>query len=132
MLFLKLDCGRDVFLDAFDYSRTYAGVLAGPTADMNADIVKDALAEREGSWGKRAVHLIPPVVDVTDPDHPALPPALLRAWLVCVEPVNPAFMGSELVVVWFADECHAEPIADVVFRAIRGLPWDQLAADFDW
>jgi hypothetical protein len=41
-------------------------------------------------------------------------------------------MGSELVVVWFADECHAEPIVDVVFRAVRALPWEQLAADFDW
>jgi hypothetical protein len=133
MLFLKLDCGRDVSLEAFDYSRTYAGLLEGrPNAEMNARIIERAVAEREGSWGKRAVHLIPPATDGTDPTHPVLPSALLRAWLTCYQPVNPAFMGSELVVVWFTDECHAEPIADVVFRAVRRLPWEQLADDFDW
>lgn len=133
MLFLKLDCGRDVALDAFDYARTYAGLTEGrPNAEMNARIIERELAERDGSWGKRKTHLIPPVIDDRDPAHPVLPTACLRAWLTCFQPVNPAFMGSELVVVWFAGECHAEPITDVVFRAVRGLPWEQLAEDFDW
>jgi hypothetical protein len=132
MLFLKLDCGRQVSLDAFDYSRTYAGLLDGrPNAEMNAQIIERAITAREESWGKRVIHQIPPNVDLRDPEHPILPPLLLRAWLVCHQPINSAFMGSELVVVWFADECHAEPIADVVFRAVRALPWERLAADFD-
>jgi hypothetical protein len=133
MLFLTLDCGREVMLDAFDYSRTYAGLLEGrPNAEMNDRIIERAQTAREESWGKRAVHVIPPDVDATDPAHPALPPVLLRAWLICFQPVDPAFMGSELVVVWFTTDCHTEPIADVVFRAVRGLPWEQLAYDFDW
>jgi hypothetical protein len=133
MLFLKLDCGRQVSLDAFNYSRTYAGLLMGrPNAEMNAQIIEQAITEREESWGKRAIHLIPPIIDLRDPEHPILPPVLLRAWLTCYQPVNSAFMGSELVVVWFADECHAESVAEVVFRAVRALPWVRLAADFDW
>ena len=133
MLSLMLDCGREVTLDAFDYARTYSGLLEGlPNAEMNARIVARALAARDGSWGRRKTHLIPPAIDDRDPAHPALPFALLRAWLICCEPIDPAFQGSELAVVWFADECHDEPIADVVFRAIRGLPWEKLAEDFDW
>jgi hypothetical protein len=131
MLSLTLDCGRRVMLDAFEYSRTYGGLLEGlPNAEINSRIIEGALAER--SWGLRKTHLIPPEVDTRDPRHPELPPALLRAWVWCNDPINPAFMGSSLVVVWFAHECHADTIADVVFRAIRGLPWEQLAEDFDW
>ena len=133
MLFMTLDCGRQVSLDAFDYSRTYACVLEGrPNADLNLRIINEAMVERKTTWGKRAVHLIPPTLDVKDPAHPVLPPILLRAWLTCHEPINPTFMGSDLVVVWMTDECHAQPISDVVFAAVRGLPWERLAQDFDW
>lgn len=133
MLFFALDCGRQVWLDGFDYSRTYAGLLEGrPNAELNARILEDAVTRREAVWGKRPIHLISPVIDNSDTDHPVLPPVLLRAWLVCSEPVNPEFMGSELVVVWFCDECHGESIEEFVLRAVRTLPWDQLAGDFDW
>lgn len=133
MLDMTLDCGRRVTLDAFDYSRTYAELLLGcPNAEMNARIIERAVAERDGTWGRRKTHLIPPVLDDRDPAHPVLPPVCLRAWVRCNDPIDPAFMGSALVVVWFASDCHAEPIANVVFRAIRGLPWEQFAEDFDW
>src|SRR5437016_14282291 len=101
MRLLTLDCGRQVWLDSFDYSRTYGGLLEGlPNAVINGRIIERALAE--GSWGPRKTHLMPPEVDTRDPTHPALPPALLRVWLWCSEPFDPKFMGSELVVVWFA------------------------------
>jgi hypothetical protein len=133
MLLLTLDCGRQVYLDAFDYRSTYAGLLeGGPNDKINSGRITDAQAAHEPTWGKRRVHLIPPDMDLTDPAHPVLPQVLLRAWLVCYQPVNPAFHGSELVVVWFAGECHAEPITDVVYRAVRGLLWEQLADDFYW
>ena len=132
MLFLTLDCGRKVTLASFDYTRTYAGLLEGrPDTEMNARIIERQLTARDESWGRRKTYLFPPVIDNRDPAYPVLPPACLRAWVWCNDPIDPAFMGSELVIVWFADECHAELIADVVFRAIRGLPWEQLAEDFD-
>jgi hypothetical protein len=131
MRLLTLDCGAQVWLDSFDYSRTYGGLLEGlPNAEINSRII--ARARVMESWGPRKTHLIPPEVDARDPRHPALPPALLRAWLWCGEPIDPAYMGSELVVVWFSEECLDEPIAEMVLRAVRGLPWDQLADDFNW
>jgi len=101
-----------------------------PNEEMNARIIERALDK--GEWGPRKTHLIPPKVDDRDPKHPGLPPALLRAWLWCSEPIDQTFMGSELVVVWFAEECLHVPIAEVVLRAVYGLPWDQLADDFNW
>ena len=133
MLLLNLDCGRRVSLDELDYSHTYAGLLEGrPDAQMNAQIIERALSFREAPGIKRSVHLIPPLVDNSIPAHPKLPPIRLRAWLTCDEPVNPQFMGSDFVVVWFSQDCHNASISDVVFQAVRGLPWEQLARDFDW
>ncbi|QEH35372.1 hypothetical protein OJF2_39240 [Aquisphaera giovannonii] len=133
MLSFTLDCGRRVTLDAFDYARTYSGLLEGlPTPAINARIIEHALSERDGTWGRRRTHLIPPAVDDSDPDHPLLPPACLRAWLWCNDPIDPAFMGSSLVVVWFAEDCFGESIARVVLRDLRGLPWERIAEDFDW
>jgi hypothetical protein len=133
MLFLNLNCGRCVALTNFAYSLTYGGLIMGrPNPKVNAMIVESAISQCERSWGKRALHLIPPTVDQSDPAHPMLPPILLRAWLSCNKPANSAFMGSQLVVVWFTEECDSEPIADIVSRAVRDLPWEQLAGDFDY
>ncbi len=76
--------------------------------------------------------LDPTAVDDRDPEDPVLPSVCLRASVVGVEPIDPAFMASSLVVLWFVEDCHAEPIRDLVFRVLRGLPWEQLAQDFDW
>ena len=78
------------------------------------------------------MHVIPPVVDLhRGLEHPTLPPILLRAWLQCPVPVGLGSEGSELVVIWFSEECQHESIEQIVFRAVRGLPWDDLAEGFN-
>jgi hypothetical protein len=79
-----------------------------------------------------AVHLIPPAVDTRDSEHPKLPPVLLHALLTSLKPIDPAFTGSALIVVSLTEDCHAEPIADVVARMLKGLVWEKLASDFDF
>lgn len=64
--------------------------------------------------------------------HLFLPPWLCLAWLTCLEPVNPEFMGSELVVIWFTHDVSSMPIGDLVEAAVKGLDWESLAADFDY
>jgi hypothetical protein len=45
MMFLTLDCGRKVGVDAFDYSRTYAGLLEGrPNVEFNNRIIQRAIS----------------------------------------------------------------------------------------
>ena len=132
MMVLTLDCGRKVSVDSVHYAWTYRSLLEGrPTPELNRRILDRALTQMEGVWGKRKVHLLPPPVNTTDPAHPVLPPVQLWAWLTGC-PVRESFMASELVVAWFAGECENEPLAQVVFRAVRALPWDELAEDFDW
>jgi hypothetical protein len=133
MLFLKLDCGRDVALDEFCFSRTYSGLMVGaPDQETNDEIIERAKRRMDPVWGTCKTHVIPPVINISDPAHPHLPPVLWRAWFFCTEPIDKRFMASELVVVWFTEECYDRPIAEVVFEAIHALPWDELAQDFDW
>lgn len=76
--------------------------------------------------------MIPPTIDATDPARLTLPRLNLHVWLTCPEPVDPIFMGSELVVSWFADECHTQALGDVISAAVRQLPWRKIASDFDY
>jgi len=73
----------------------------------------------------------PPEIDDSDPAHPELPPIRFTAWLTCYQPIEEPNAGSELVVVWFRGECSGEPLDKVVNDAIRALPWEQLAQDFE-
>jgi hypothetical protein len=121
-----------VSLRAFNYSHTYDGLLEGlPNAMINDRILANAIADCERSQGK--VHVIPPVVHFHHgPEHPTLPPILLWARLDCPVAVGLGSDGSDLVVVWFSDECQRESIEQIVFRAVQGLPWDDLAEGITW
>jgi uncharacterized protein (TIGR02996 family) len=130
--FFDLDCGRWVAVDAFDCMRTYIGLMEGrPNRDMNEHILEGARTRMRPVWGERMTHLVPPVIDESDPEHPVLPPVCLTAWLTCYQPIREPNAGSELVVVWFRGEFAGEPMEQVIFEGIRGLAWEELAADFE-
>jgi hypothetical protein len=76
--------------------------------------------------------MIPPSIDESDPKHPGLPPVECTAWLTCYQPIDQAFMGSALVVVWFCDESENNALSEIIHTAVRSLPWESLAEDFDW
>jgi hypothetical protein len=129
-LTMKLDCGRQVELTDLGYSRTYAGLLEGRTSQrLNASILKRIEAKHSGA---RGTYFIPPVLDESDPSQPVLPCVEMHARLTCHDSINGNSCGSLLMVSWLTDECHHQPLSDVVFRAVRGLRWDELASDFDY
>jgi len=131
-LFFDLDCGRSVAVEALYFLRTYLGLLEGrPDREMNDRILAQVRTEMVPLWGERRVHVIPPVIDESDPAHPALPRLRFTAWLCCYQPIREPNAGSELVVVWFREECPGEPLDKVVGDAIRSLPWVELARDFE-
>ena len=114
------------------YDLTYAGLIEGtPNERLNTWIMERALTRHQELWGERQIHMIQPAIDVSDPARPTLPRLNLHVWL-CSESINPMFDGSQLVATWFVDECHMQPLAEVLSSAIRHLPWKQLARDFDY
>jgi uncharacterized protein (TIGR02996 family) len=127
----ELDCGRRVYVDAFYCHDTYIGLLEGrPNRQMNEEILERARTRMRPLWGERKTHLVPPVIDESDPRHPVLPPVCLTAWLTCCQPVQEPNAGSELVVVWFRAALAGELMEQVIADGIRALPWEELAEDF--
>jgi hypothetical protein len=131
-LFFDLDCGRSVAVDALYYQRTYLSLFEGrPNRKLNESILEKVRREMTPLWGDRRVHIIPPAIDDSDPTHPVLPRVRFTVWLTCYQPIKEPNAGSELVVVWFREECSGEPLDKIIGDAIRSLPWEELAQDFE-
>lgn len=129
---VTLASDNSISLDSLYIERTYAGLLEGfPTSEMNARILADAASKMTPLWGARATHVIPPVT-IQIRGRTIFPELMYFAWLSSNTPIKPEFMGSELVVVWFASERVDVPISTIVSEALRDLPWARLAQDFDW
>jgi hypothetical protein len=128
---LNLDCGRLINVKAFYYQWTYEGFMIGRPNRKQTDLMLEGVRTRMVPlWGEHRVHVIPPVVNEKDPDHPRLPRVQFAAHLYCDEPIDEQNDASELVVVWFQEECPNEPLDRVIWQAIRSLPWNDLAEDF--
>ena len=130
--FFDLDCGRSVAVDAVYYQRTYLSLIEGrPNREMNDRILAKVRTEMTPLWGERTVYIIPPNINESDAAHPVLPVVRFTAWLTCYQPIMKSNAGSELVVVWFREECHTESMEEIVGSAIRSLKWDDVAKDFE-
>ena len=133
MISFDLNNGRNVYVDALYYDRTYSGLLEGkPTKQVNDAILED-LEHRVGRiWSDRRHHIIPPVIDDTDPEHPQLPPVIISVMLTSFKPVKNEADSSLLVVSFFCDEITDKPLPKIIYENIRTISWDDLAEDFYW
>ncbi len=131
-MFITLTSGETVLLDSLHFGRTYAGLMEGlPTPDLNAKLWADALTKMVPLWGERTTYIIPPITRQIQ-GRTIFPDLIFFAWLTSHTPINPDFMASELVVVWFAPEQPDVPLSTVVTKAIRDIPWKSLAEDVDF
>jgi len=132
MLKFTLDCGKTVKLDSFHYARTYLSLLCGlPDEEYNETLISKAKTEMMPLWGKRKIHIIPPIINKSA-EHPMLPLTQFFAWLSCDEPILKQNAGSELVVIWFRDDfTDKEPLERIIHEGIRSVPWDNVAEDFE-
>jgi hypothetical protein len=131
-MLIKLTSGETVSLDSLHFGHTYAGLLEGlPTPDMNAEILANAPSRMVTLWGPRTTHVIPPTTR-HERGRVIFPDLIFFAWLTSNTPINPEFMASELVVVWFAPEQPDVPLSTIVTEAVRDIPWASLAKDIYW
>lgn len=126
-----LNTGRIVRIDSFSYDRTYAGYLTVQHSQKIIDEVMqravDGVKRRYGE--DRPIYLVPPKLDLRNPDRPRLPPEMLVVWLAS-EPMAPASDGSHLLVILFVDGCLTRPPAEVIAENVLTLDWETHAADF--
>ena len=128
---ILLDSGRRVSVEAFYWTRTYAGLFMGnPTEELNTRLQTSAVERTKRLWGERATYLMPPSIS-NEGGYPALPPVECSVWLSDdVTPITRSGDGSELVVVWYREDCDSESVVSIVSNAVRGVDWNGLASDF--
>nr|MBA2671752.1 hypothetical protein [Gemmatimonadota bacterium] len=121
---ITLACGETVQIDAFQLSRTYAGLLEGkPHSDCNSRILQRELSSLAARWGARPTYVVPPLMDECEPEHPRLPELMLAVWLYSYTPLQPENHGAELVVLWFRPELQDESLEEVIAAGVLDVPW---------
>ena len=67
-----------------------------------------------------------------DSEHQEFPPVEITVWLLCTDPIDSNFHGSELVVVWYRDTWKDESLSDIFYEGTKAIPWDEVAEGFYW
>ncbi|MFD8691692.1 hypothetical protein [Streptomyces sp. NPDC059651] len=137
---LTLSPRRGIALAELRLRSTYAGLIAGaPTKQVNERIIAHLLGTAEKAYPGWPVHLIPPEVTArggtTRRDEPIEDlPAVACIGAFDSSEIDPAhdsgWYFSALVVVWFQATADP-PTNDNAPAALRSLPWEELARDFE-
>ena len=129
-----LNSGRTVRMTDLHISSTH-GVLNVANASYADHDIQKALTAMGKFWGPRATYLIRPACGTYvehngKPRLVALLPGLrYHAWLTS-DPLDPKFCNSELVVIWFGF-APVRPLEEFVAHAVRNVPWEEHARDFN-
>lgn len=123
---IKLDCGRDVWIDGINIERSTSGYLEGAMARIVDAILKRKPRRMTALWGERATHLIRPGFS----EIKSLPRLCVHVWLISNHSSSPEADGTELVVAFFINDIERAPITELVEEHIKGIDWDRLSSEF--
>ena len=121
----RLDCGRDMFLEACHIERSALGWIEG-----SDDIIRSHLVEnlpeivRRNFPGEYYGLLIKPI-----PEHD-LPAYIFMVSLVCYETVgvDPENDFSPLIVCWLGGDIQAN-LSELIAHEVRSVDWDKHAVN---
>jgi hypothetical protein len=124
---IHLSSGRELRAGGFEFGYTYAGMLGGrPSEAFNRQIFKSL--KHSSDWGKRkTLKLLPSEEEFAA----SLKPVYYIVWLTSSKPLDPEFMGSELVVIWLGDRPGDQSLRALVEDGVKAIDWAAHAKDFD-
>ena len=135
---VNLDDGRALRAVSVLMRETYSGLLEGyPNELGNQRILERIPGEAADALGDWPVHVVEPPVRVVDREtHKPFGPELRLpgCWIAAQldsGPVDARMHASAAIVVWFQDEAVPIP-AESALPALRQLPWNRLARDFEY
>jgi hypothetical protein len=125
---IKLQSGKEVYVEAFHCTPTYAGLILGsPTKESNEKLLKQ-ISSPVG-WGQRKTLLKKSDLYVS---KDVLKPIIYSVWLSS-EPVNDAdnkYDGSNLILIWLGDENKEITIHDLIILGIGLFDWEKYAENY--
>ncbi|MFH8576681.1 hypothetical protein OHB11_38530 [Streptomyces zaomyceticus] len=137
---IALSSGRSIELTELRMSTTYGGMLEGyPCRRINDMKVNGLLRRAEHAFSFAPVHFVPPSREYPDQTAGAFGPVEVLPSVACigvfgstaVDPELDAVLHrSALIVAWFQATPDL-PSGENADLALRGIPWDELAKDYE-
>jgi hypothetical protein len=125
--------GRRVWLNAFHFDQIYAGLIVG-LPNNSPGYILDQKTKAQRIWGSRPTFTIPPATIIREDGarkYESFPWYCYKAWLTSDE-LDSRNAGSELIVIWFAEEPMELSLIATVEHACREVPWEQYAQDWNF
>ena len=125
---LVLQSGKEVFLEAYHYTPTYAGLLYGnPNKETNNIIVKNICYPKE--WCKTTCIIKETDMHVTDD---VLKPVINCAWLSseAIDLKDEPLSRSNIIVIWFSDEQPNKTFNEILVNGIGDFDWNRYAVNY--
>lgn len=126
---IKLASGKNVTLESFHMTKTYAGLLAGePTKEMNEKIINNITYPK--NWGASKSFIEKSNMYLSED---VLKPLVFSVRL-SAKPINDKekqFDGSEIIVIWFGNEKLNKSIKGIIVDGLENFDWDKHAKNFN-
>lgn len=128
---IKLQTGKEVYMEAFHCTPTYAGLLVGsPTKESNERLLQQIRSPVE--WGQRKT-----LFKKSDlyGSKDVLKPIIYSVWLSSSEPINNQgneFYGSDIILIWLENENLDMTVRDNIVYGIGLLDWDTEAENYQF
>lgn len=127
---IKLQSGKEVYVEAFHCTPTYAGLLLGsPTKESNEKLLQDLSSPVQ--WGQRKTLLKKSDLYAS---KDVLKPVIYSAWLSS-EPINDEdnkYDGSNLILIWLGDEHKEMSLHDLIAYGIGLFDWEKYAENYQF
>ncbi len=125
---IKLQSGKEVYIEAFHCTPIYAGLLVGsPTKESNDKLIKNLNYPK--NWGTRKCVLKKSDMYVSEN---ILKPIINSVWLSSSEVVDAKSDGSDLVIMWFTDDQLDKTIQEIIIAGVGDIKWEKFADDFEF
>ena len=128
---IKLQSGKEVYVEAFHCTPTYAGLLLGsPTKESNEKLLQNLSSPVQ--WGQRKTLLKKSDLYVS---KDVLKPIIYSVWLSSSEPINNGgdeFDGSDIILIWLEGENLDMTIKDNIKYGIGLFDWDKNAENYQF
>jgi hypothetical protein len=125
---LLLQSGKEVSLEAYHCTPTYAGLLFGnPTKKINENIINNLTYPIE--WAKTIC--IVKETDMYVSDN-ILKPVINCAWLSsdAIDLIDEPLSRSNIIVIWLSDEQPDKPFRKILVDGIGDFDWNRYAENY--
>jgi hypothetical protein len=128
---IKLQSGKEVYVEAFHCTPTYAGLLLGsPTKESNEILINHLSYPK--NWGTRLCVIKKSEMYAYED---ILKPIINSVWLSSSEAVDvkdKISNGSDLVIMWFSNELQDKSLQEIIIAGAGDINWERFASDFEF